>query len=389
MSPLERRAAVALSTIFAVRMLGLFLILPVFALYATQLRGATPTLIGIALGAYGLTQALLQIPFGILSDRYGRKPVISLGLVIFIIGSIIAALSDSMVGIIIGRSLQGAGAVGSTIIALATDLTAEQHRTKAMAIIGLSIGLSFGLAMISAPLLNAWIAIPGIFWLTAGLGGLSILILYYWVPTPPTNVPSSTSQTVLAQLGSLLQHPELLRLNIGIFILHALLTALFVKLPLILNTLPLIAAHTGLFYLLILGAAFVSMLPLLIIAEKYQQTKTVFLGAIAVLLLTQLSFALNIQTLLVICISCYLFFTAFTLLEANLPALIAKAAPADRKGAAMGIYSCWQFLGIFVGGSVGGWLYSLEAANTLFFVNAGLCGVWLCLAATSATHKKV
>lgn len=358
LSSLEKRSVLALGLIFAVRLLGLFLILPVFAVYAQELRGADPTLLGLALGVYGLTQALLQIPFGMVSDRCGRKPVIAVGLVIFILGSVIAAQADSIHLLILGRSLQGAGAIGSTIMALVADLTREEHRTKAMAYIGLAISLAFGSAMVFSPLLNAFIHVEGIFWLTALLGAIAILLLYIVVPSPVIRHLHRDSQPVRSQFVQLLRHRELLRLNFGIFTLHSSMTALFIAVPLAFQRFAIPDTQQWWLYLLILIGAFISMMPFILMAEKKRKMKPVFLGAIALLLGAQLLFAVTLSGLLTLLLALYFFFTAFTLLEATLPSLISKTAPAASKGTAMGIYSTCQFLGIFIGGWAGGLLAS-------------------------------
>lgn len=383
MNPLERRATLSLAMIFAFRMLGLFMILPVFALYARHLPGATATLIGVALGIYGLTQACLQIPFGMLSDKVGRKPMIVIGMLIFALGSIIAALSHTIEGIIIGRAIQGAGAVGAVIIALVADSTLEQNRTKAMAMMGMTIGLAFVFAMILGPLLNDWIGVSGIFWLTAGLAFLSLLIVWLGVPTPKTLHLQRDAETVPGLLKSMLKNTELLRLDFAIFCLHAILTAIFIVIPVMLqNMAGLPENRQWLLYLPTLLLAFIAMVPFIIIAEKYRKMKGVLIGAIVVLGLTQLGLLSLPHTVGVIGLCLWVFFTAFTLLEASLPSLVSKIAPAGSKGTAMGIYSTSQFLGIFVGGIVSGWLYGQHELSGVFIFCAALAVLWLVVAIT-------
>ncbi|MBL4647915.1 MAG: MFS transporter [Gammaproteobacteria bacterium] len=380
MNKTEKKTALSLAAIFAFRMLGLFMILPTFALYAQQLHHITPTLIGVALGIYGLTQACLQIPFGFLSDRFGRKPLILIGLILFAIGSVVAALSHSIWGIIIGRALQGSGAVGSVTLALLTDLIREEQRTKAMAIVGMMIGLSFAVAMVLGPIISAWFSVSGIFWLTSLLALAGIAILFTTVPTPTHCRLQRDAEPVPQLIKSMLSNGELLRLNFGIFTLHAVLTASFLVVPIALQRVGLVASQQWLLYLPVLVLAFFTMFPFIIMAEKRRQMKTVFSAAIAVLIITQLLLWVGYTSSIVIAIALFLFFTAFTLLEASLPSLIAKTAPAGSKGTAMGIYSSSQFLGIFVGGSVGGWLYSLYSFSAIFLGGAILLAIWLVLA---------
>mgnify|MGYP003642898261 CR=1 FL=1 len=377
----ERSSITSLASIFAFRMLGLFMILPVFALYAQSLPDATPVLIGIALGIYGLTQACLQLPFGFLSDRLGRKPIIAIGLLIFIAGSIVAALSQSIEGIIIGRAIQGAGAIGSVTIAFIADLTLEENRTKAMAMVGMTIGTAFMLAMVLGPILNTYIGVPGIFWLTADLACIGLLLLFK-LPTPTNTHHQRDAEPIPALFKSMLMNKELLRLDLGIFVLHTVLTALFVVLPLLLQNIAGVPEHNQwMIYLPVLVVAFFTMLPLIIIAEKQRKIRRVYVGAIMLLLLAQLGLFTLPHHTWCIAILLWLFFTAFTALEALLPSLISKIAPAGSKGTAIGIYSTSQFLGIFVGGSVGGWLYGEHQLSGVFGFCIALLALWLLIAA--------
>ncbi len=385
MTPLisEKRAAASLAAIFSFRMLGLFMILPVFSLYATHLKGADTELIGLALGIYGLTQALLQIPLGMLSDRIGRKPVILGGLLIFIIGSIVAANASSIEGIVIGRALQGAGAIGSTLIALLADLTTVESRTKSMAIIGITIGLSFSLAMVLGPVVNSWVGLSGIFWLTAILGACGIIILYTQVPTPGEVVFHRDAEPIPALFKSMLQDTQLLRLDFGIFVLHMILTASFIAIPIVLaQTVGLADNHQWFLYLPVLVLSFIAMLPLVIIAEKHRKIKTIFALSVGLICLTQFSLIWLNHSIIEIAIILFVFFTAFTALEALLPSLISKLSPASSKGTAMGIYSSAQFLGIFAGGSLGGIIFTHfhEAGIALFCALAA--ALWFILAMT-------
>ena len=379
-SPIEFKAAKSLATIFSCRMLGLFMILPVFALYVDKLPGATPALVGIALGIYGLTQAVLQIPFGMISDRLGRKPVIAAGLLLFIAGSLFAAMATTMHGIIIGRAIQGAGAIGSTTLALLSDLTKVENRTKAMAVIGMTIGLSFVLAMMLGPIINNFMGLSGIFWITAVLGVMGLLILYLQVPTPPISIFHRDTEPVPVLFKSVLTNGKLLSLDFGIFVSHAILTASFIAIPLALTKAGLGETHQWYLYVPVLILAFIAMLPLIIIGEKKRQMKPILLLSIALIMLTQLLLWLFNQSLVIVTIMLFLFFTGFTLLEASLPSLVSKIAPAGSKGTAMGVYSSAQFFGIFVGGSVGGILYG-EYHNGLFLACGLLALLWLIIAA--------
>lgn len=378
MSPIERKAAVSLATLLALRMLGLFMILPVFSVYANQLTDSTPLLIGIAMGIYGLTQGLFQIPIGMLSDHLGRKKMIAAGLFIFIAGSFIAAFSHTIYGMILGRALQGVGAVGSAIIALIADLTRPNQRSKAMAISGMTIGSSFALAMILGPLLNNWF---NLFVLAAFLGFIALLVLFYFVPNPIDTHWHPETEPKLLDLPSLLKETELIRLNIGIFLLHGILTATFVALPLSLEQLAGIANHQQwMVYVPALVLAFAFSIVLLMRAERKQQIKGFFLMGITLLGAAELFLWLFAKNRLLSACGLLLFFTAFSLLEAFLPSLVSRIAPAHRRGTALGIYSSSQFLGIFIGGIVGGWLYSSAGLTSVYLFCVLLTILWLSVA---------
>lgn len=376
----ERRAISGLAGLYASRMLGLFMVLPVLALYADALHGATPLLIGVALGVYGLTQAALQIPFGLLSDRFGRKRIIALGLVVFALGSIVAALADSIGGIIVGRALQGAGAVAAAIMALLADQTREQVRTAAMATIGLSIGVSFAIAMVLGPWLAGWAGLSGIFWATALLTVIGLLVLWRWVPPAPRRVRHKDVGMDRAQFKSVAARVDLWRLNGSIFSLHLVLMAIFVAIPFRLVDAGVAMEYHGLVYLSIMALSFVAMVPLIIVGEKRQRMKTVCLlaiGAIAVSLAALALPAFHGKALLV---GLFVFFTGFNLLEATLPSMLSKLAPAGAKGTAMGMYSTSQFLGAFLGGTLGGALSSAFGLDAVFIGCALLGAVWwLCM----------
>lgn len=383
MTSSEKRAAFSLAAIFSTRMLGLFMILPVFALYSEHLEGSTHALFGLAIGIYGLTQAVLGIPFGMLSDKYGRKPIITLGLLIFAAGSVVAALSHSIYGVILGRALQGGGAIAAVVMALAADLTREEHRLKAMATIGASIGLSFTVALVLGPILNHWVGVPGIFWLTAVMGLAAIAVLYLWVPQPVVSRVHHDAEPVAADFVPVLKDRQLLRLNFGVFALHLLLTSTFVVVPLALrDQAGLPPAHHWIVYLVVMLIAIAVMVPFVIIAEKRRKMKQVFVGAIAVLVIAELVFMSEWHHLAGIIAGLLLFFIPFNLLEATLPSLIAKMAPADKKGTAMGVYSSSQFFGAFCGGALGGWLYGAAGIAWVFAMGAAAAALWLGLAAT-------
>lgn len=378
----ERIAIFSIALIMAFRMLSMFMILPIFSIAAIHLPGATPTLIGFALGIYGLAQACLQLPLGRLSDKIGRITVITGGLVLLAIGSLIAALSHSIYGIIIGRAIQGTGAVGSTLLALAADLSRDEHRSKAMATLGLTIGLSFALALILGPAISHYLGLQGIFWTAFGFSIIALIMLHTIVPHPPSLTLSKDTGFKSIQLDNVLKNMELNRLHFGIFSLHAILTATFIATPVLLSQqLALSSAKQALLYFLIIVTSFLLMLPFIIIGEKKRQLKRVFIGAITTIAISQISLQYIHNSTLSTALSLLLFFTAFTLLEAILPSLVSKTAPIKAKGTAMGLYSSAQFLGIFIGGSVGGLLFSHGHINGVFIFCSAIAAVWLIITA--------
>jgi MFS family permease len=381
----EFRAAGSLAAVFSVRLLGLFMIYPVFAAYAQNLSGSTPYLVGEALGIYGLSQGLLQIPFGLLSDRFGRKPMIVVGLLLFALGSAVAALSTSIGGVIFGRVLQGSGAVGSVILALVADLTTEENRTKAMAMVGITIGGSFMVALVTGPILATFIGVDGIFWLMVGLAMIGIAITEFVVPNPRRVRVHRDAETVPGLMMAVLRNKELLRLDIGIFALHAMLTASFLVVPgLLRGTLDVSTHKDWMVYLPVLLVSIVVMVPAIIVAEKYRRMKGVFVGAVAALLVSQVMLYLGAANFYVLLAALIIFFSGFNVMEASLPSLITKVAPPDAKGTAMGLYSSLQFLGIFVGGVVGGWANQTGGTTGVFALTAALALLWLLAAATMA-----
>jgi len=378
MTPSERRVTGTLSAIYILRMLGLFLLLPVLALYAEGLPGATPAMIGLALGMYGLTQAVCGIPFGSASDRYGRKPVITFGLLLFAAGSLLAAAAHSVTGIIAGRALQGAGAVAAPIMALLADLLRPEQRTKGMAAIGISIGGAYLVALPLGPLLGAWLTVPGIFLLIAVLATAMIGLLWLLVPTPVTHRPASQPA---GQFRAMLANPQLLRLDFSIMALHILMTATFVALPpLLRDNLDLPAAEHPWLYLPTVLLSVVAMVPLIIYAERRHRLKPVFLGMIGLLGGGTLLLLEGRHSLAGVAIGLLAFLIAFNVLEATLPSMMSRLAPMTGRGAAMGVYSTAQFLGAFIGGAGAGWMRGHYGAQGVFLAGIGVCAVWFAVA---------
>ncbi|MBT9099446.1 MFS transporter [Methylovulum psychrotolerans] len=380
MTASERYATFSLAGIYALRMLGLFMILPVLSLFAQQLEGTTPALLGLAMSIYGLPQVLLQIPFGLLSDRIGRKKVIVFGLLLFLIGSVIAALSSTIQGVLVGRAFQGAGAISSAVMALVADLTQEVHRTKAMATIGISIGLSFGVGIVVGPIIAHFGGVQTVFWATAALTVLAMLTLIWVVPNPNRLKLHRDAEFVPAQMFQALKNPDLLRLDYGIFILHMILMAIFVVIPTDMRNAGLAAGHEWLVYLPVFVLSMGLVVPFIILAEKKRKMKAVFLGAISVILLAELGLSQTAGSLPAIIACLGLFFCGFNLLEATLPSLVSKTAPADLKGTAMGAYSSCQFMGLFIGGLVGGWFKGAYGETAVFLFCAAAALSWLLVA---------
>lgn len=382
MNPLEIRATWSLASLFALRMLGLFMILPVISLDGAALAKSTPELIGLAIGAYGLTQALFQIPFGFLSDRFGRKPIIVVGLLVFMVGSIVAAQAETIFGVIAGRALQGAGAIAAAVMALLADLTRDEQRSKAMATVGASIGLSFALALVVGPLFASLFDLSGLFWLTALLALTGIAVTIWLVPAPQNQGAYRDTQLVTAHLSDVLKDKELLRLDIGVLLLHMTLTASFVVLPgWLLNNAGIVEVKHWMVYLPVLGLSFVFMVPMMIVAEKRKRVKEVFISAIFLLALSLLFLSRWHESVAQIVVGLFVFFWGFNLLEAMLPSLVSKIAAPGIKGTSMGVYSTCQFLGAFLGGVGGGCLLGNFGDVAVYVVASAMVLVWLLLAA--------
>ena len=379
MSPEERRAGASLASIFALRMLGLFLILPVFSVYAAGLPGGDNlALVGFALGAYGLTQAIFQIPYGIASDIFGRKRVIVIGLLVFAFGSLVAAWAPDLHWIIVGRVLQGAGAISAAVTALAADLTREEHRTKVMAMIGSSIGLVFALSLVGAPVLYGWIGMGGLFVMTGVLALAAIVLLFKAVPPAPP--PHGHEKLPLRRV---ILDADLMRLNLGIFMLHMMQMAMFVVLPhALVGHGGLAAADHWMVYLPAVLVSFVVMVPAIIAAERKDKMRPVFRAAVGLLVVVQLGLLFFGQGLWTLGLWLLLFFVAFNILEASLPSLVSRTAPAGARGAALGVYNTTQAMGLFVGGALGGYIAQNFGDNAVFAACAGLAVVWSGVAAT-------
>jgi len=378
MSPTEKRATLSIASIFSTRMLGLFMIFPVFALFAEQtFAQATGLMIGIAMGIYGLTQAALQIPFGMLSDRWGRKPLIIIGLLIFMLGSVICAMAETIEWMIAGRAVQGMGAVAAVLMASVADLVSEKFRLRAMSVVGITIGLSFTLSLVAGPLLSEWVGVRGIFWVTALLGALAIFLVVYAVPKIEASAFQRETQADPGQFKAVLKNKELLRLDFGVFVLHAILTAMFVAVPLLIrDQAGLGSLHHWELYLPVMLLSFLLMVPFVIQAESKGRMKPVFVGAVWTLMLMQLAFMFLAQGYWSLFFLLLIFFTAFNLLEATLPSLVVKLSPADKKGTASGVYSSSQFLGAALGGALGGLSYDGFGIEGVFGFSAMAAVMW-------------
>lgn len=377
MTETELKGSLSLAGVLFLRMLGLFLILPVFSLYARNLPEATPMLVGLAFGIYGLTQASLQIPFGMLSDKVGRKPVIFAGLLIFIVGSLIASSADSIWTMMLGRAIQGAGAISAALMALAADLTRDQQRTKAMALIGISIGVAFSLAFVAGPVLDAMIGVSGIFLFSAALAVLAMVVLYLVVPDPQHSSFHSDTEVSLAMLGSAIKNHNLVKLDIGIFMLHTVLMANFIVVPLALQDLAgLASSHHWQVYLPVLIVSVILMAPAIILGERFNKSAIFFKGAILMLMLSQIGYYFWHDSIMALTVVLLVFFTGFNYLEASLPSLISRLATNNTKGTALGVYASSQFMGTFTGGLIGGIIHEHYGLPAVFIFGSIMALVW-------------
>ena len=380
MTALERRSSISLALIFALRMLGLFLVLPVFALEARKYPGGDdPALVGLAMGIYGLTQAFLQLPLGLASDRLGRKRVIVAGLLVFAAGSLVAAMADSITGLLVGRALQGAGAVSAAVTALLADQTRDGVRTKAMALVGGSIGLMFAVALVAAPALAAHIGLSGLFGLTCALALAGVVVVLWWVPAEPTQHKNAPRGRLL----DVWKHADLLRLNLGVFVLHSVQLAMWVAVPAMLVHAGLPKAAHWHIYLPAVVLSFIAMGGLFAL-ERAGHLRAALLAAIAMVLVVQVGLGLlaateTAPTLWVLGAVLFVFFCGFNALEASQPSLVSRMAPASLRGAALGTYNTMQSLGLFAGGALGGALVKWAGVPALFGVTSVLCALWLAL----------
>ncbi len=387
MNKLEQRTAITLAAVYSVRMLGLFMILPILPLYSQSLSNITPFLIGVAIGIYGLTQATLQIPLGLLSDKIGRKPVIVGGLLVFALGSVVAALADdNFYQIIVGRALQGTGAIAAATMALAADLTREEHRAKIMAAIGMTIGVSFAIAMVAGPVLYQYLGISGIFWITAGLAITGIFLILFAVPTPVKTIAHRDAGIIGGYLKPALKNGSLVRINISVFLLHVIMTANFTVIPLVLkDELGFADLDHWKVYLPIFVISFLLSVPQIIIAEKYRKIKPLLLFSILTLGIAQFIMGSSHASFYPMLFAFLLFFIGFNFMEAVLPSLVAKYSNVNTKGTAMGVFSTAQFSGIFVGGVVGGYIATQWGQSEVLYMGAAIAVIWFLIAMTLPT----
>jgi len=379
MSPSEIKSSALLASIYSLRMLGIFLILPIFSIYASELSGRpTEFQIGLAFGIYGLTQAILQIPFGMTSDRFGRKPVIYFGLLLFIIGSFIAGISEQIEGIIIGRAIQGSGAISAVLTAFLSDLTSDKSRTKGMAIIGVSIGLTFALSLVISPILNELIGVPGIFLLMGILAFIALGVVRFFIHEPLNKKKIKSGNT--DDIKSILKNFDLNRLNFGIFTLHASQISMFMAIPFyLINQGEISLNQHWSIYLPVLVISFIFIVPMIIISEKKNKVKESFIFSIALLFVTQFLFIYFSNGIVGIIMALIFYFIGFNYLEASLPSLVSKLAPIQSRGLALGVYNTSQSLGIFVGGSFGGLIANFYGYQGTFLFCSLLIMIWLIL----------
>lgn len=383
MNKQERIFALKISSIMAARMFGLFMIFPVFSVYANEYTSTTPYLIGLAIGVYGLTQALLQIPFGYLSDQVGRKPILVVGLVIFFIGSVVAAQSTDIIGVVVGRALQGSGAISAVLMAFLADYISPEQRAKANAFVGVQIGVAFMLSLLVGPIVTVKFGISGLFWF---IGALSIIALIIVFLLPHTK-PKTQYKLSVINLKKILTR-DLLRLDLSVFSLHLVLTCAFIVMPLLLVNNNIIEIKDNWqMYLPVILLSFAGMLPMIILAEKFNKHKAMLLVAIGILIVSQILFyntTLNYNSFFIIMT---IFFIAFNALEAMLPSLISRVASTDKRGLAMGMFSTSQFMGAFMGGVFGGWIYNKFGLNSVFLFTTFIAIIWWVTMLTMKQHN--
>jgi len=391
MFPHEWRASTTLSGVYALRMLGMFLVLPVLAMYAASLPGAEDNkmLVGLAMGIYGLTQALLQLPLGIASDKFGRKKTIYAGLVVFAAGSFLAAAADTLPLLVAARAIQGAGAVSAAVTALLADLTRDGVRTRAMAMIGLSIGLTFSVSLVVAPMIADVVGVRGLFLLTGILTVASIGVVAFMTPDPEFSKLHEDTQAQPARIGEVLKNRQLLNLDFGIFALHAAQMALFTALPFVMTQLGLEKIQHWKVYLPSTVAGLVVMVPLIIIGETRNRLKQVFILGIVCIAAAQIGLLSGMHSIWLITVYLIVYFIGFNILEASLPSMVSKIAPSDLKGTAMGVYNTMQSVGLFAGGAAGGLLFQKYGFVGVFAFCSTLMLLWLVLAVLSPAPKPV
>ena len=385
MTKQERFFALKISSIMATRLFGLFMIFPVFSVYAMQYENTTPYLIGLAIGIYGLTQALLQIPFGYLSDQFGRKPLLIVGLIFFFIGSVVAANSTDIIHVVIGRALQGSGAISAVLMAFLADFVAEDQRSKANAFVGMQIGLAFMLSLLIGPLITVNLGLSGLFLVIAGLSIVALII----VTTLPHVKPHVQYSLSIPNIKQVLT-AKLLKLDFSVFTLHLILTCAFIVMPVLLVENNIVATDlkdNWSIYLPVMLLSFAGMLPIIILAEKFQKHKAMILIAITIMVTSQILFYQTTLTYTTFLVLLTLFFIAFNAIEAMLPSLISKIATEDKRGLAMGMYSTSQFLGAFVGGVFGGWIYNIYDLNSVFLFTILMAIIWLGVMLTMKQQK--
>lgn len=394
MLPTEWRASTSLAGVYALRMLGMFLVLPVLALHARDLASTLPQteqlkMVGLAMAMYGLTQALLQLPLGILSDKIGRKPVIYMGLLIFAGGSFLAATAHDVQTLVIARAIQGAGAVSAAVTALVADLTREEVRTRAMSMIGLSIGLTFSVSLVLSPTLAHYIGVNGLFAVMGILTLTSIAVVKWFTPNPTQSRIHEDAEARVGRLGEVCRNTQLLRLNFGIFALQAGLMAIFTALPFALEQLGWAKSNHWQVYLPATVIGLILMVPAIIIGETRNKLKPVFLLGIALVWLAQLSLNFSLHSAWLIGLCLIVYFIGFNILEASMPSLVSKIAPSNLKGTAMGVYNTLQSIGVFAGGMIGSKMYAYFGFTGVFTFCCGLIGIWFILALQAPAPKPV